>query len=74
MTPRLTRRQADVVLALLGGLSNKQIAERLHIKPATVESHMYEIGDALGVRTARGIMAEFVSGEYALRKLKRLIK
>jgi len=43
----LSPREREVLLLLVEGLSNKQIAERLNISPITVKSHMRHIMDKL---------------------------
>lgn len=50
----ITRRQREIISLLAEGLSNKQIAGRLHIAESTVASHVKLIYPALGVcnRTA----------------------
>jgi DNA-binding CsgD family transcriptional regulator len=50
----LSRREREVVAELAVGLSNAQIAERLHISPGTVKVHLEHIYAKLGVsnRTA----------------------
>ncbi len=45
----LTRRQAEVLGKLAGGLSNKQIAAELYLSPATVERHLATIYAKLGL-------------------------
>lgn len=48
--PALTERQRDVLDALLGGLSNKQIARELGISEHTVKEHVTAILGIFGVR------------------------
>ena len=46
----LTARQREVLQLAAEGLSNKGIARRLHLSPATVKNHMAAIIAALGAR------------------------
>lgn len=46
----LTARQQDVYSALMGGLSNKQIARKLGISEYTVKEHVASVLQLLGVR------------------------
>lgn len=48
--PGLTGRQSDILEALLGGLSNKQIARKHGISEYTVKEHVTAILAAYGVR------------------------
>ena len=48
---RLTHREREVLLALSEGLSNKQIAERLHMSVDTERTHMMNILNKLGVHS-----------------------
>ena len=54
---RLTARELDIVAAIAEGLSNKQIAERLHLSPHTVATHRKNIFAKLNVgNTAEVVM------------------
>lgn len=48
--PALTRREAEVLLHVAAGLSNADIAARLHLSVATVKSHINAIFAKLQVR------------------------
>lgn len=48
-TARLTGREREVVVAVVDGLSNDEIATRLGISPKTVESHLRRLFERLGV-------------------------
>lgn len=48
---QLTRREREVLMALSEGLSNKQIAERLHMSVDTERTHMMNILSKLGVHS-----------------------
>lgn len=45
----LTEREEDVISWVAKGLTNKQVAQELHISPATVETHLHNIYSKLGV-------------------------
>lgn len=47
---RLTRRELEIVAMIDDGLSNKEIASRLHIEVATVKNHVHHLIEKLGVR------------------------
>lgn len=49
----LTPRETEVLEVLAQGLSNKEIAKRLHITLSTVKNHVHSILDKLGVRRRR---------------------
>ena len=53
LAARLTPREAEIVELIDEGLSNKQIAGRLSIEPATVKNHVHSILEKLDV-TRRG--------------------
>ncbi len=50
-TEQLTPRERDVLRALADGLSDKEIAERLHIGTGTVRNHFMNIFNKLGVHS-----------------------
>ncbi|MFC8828753.1 response regulator [Streptomyces sp. NPDC057137] len=58
-TDALTGRERDVLICLGGGLSNGQIARRLHVVEGTVKAHVSSILARLGVdnRAAAAIVA-----------------
>lgn len=47
---RLSKRQGEVLRALLGGQTNKQVARDLGIEEVTVKLHLRKIYRKLGVR------------------------
>lgn len=48
---RLTPREREVLQTLADGLNDREIAERLHISPETVHTHMVNILSKLGVQS-----------------------
>jgi DNA-binding CsgD family transcriptional regulator len=48
--PELTTREAQVVELATGGLSNRQIADRLAVSTRTIESHVYRAMQKLGAK------------------------
>lgn len=48
---RLTAREKEVFLAILNGLTDSEIAERLHISRRTIDKHRQHIHYKLGTRT-----------------------
>ena len=46
---RLTRREVEVLRLLTSGATNRMLATRLHISPATVRNHTHKIFEKLGV-------------------------
>ncbi len=47
--PELTRREAEVLALIAGGLKNQEIAERLVLSPVTVKTHVNRVFAKLGV-------------------------
>lgn len=56
----LSARQSEIVLEVVRGRSNKEIAERLGIALQTVKDHMYDIFRHLGVRSRTELVAAVV--------------
>lgn len=46
----LTQRQSEVVNSVICGLSDKQIADAMKVKPPTVRTHLQRVYAKLGVR------------------------
>ncbi len=51
----LTPREHEIASLAASGLTNKQIAQRLHLSPRTVSGHLYRIFPKLGVATRAGL-------------------
>jgi DNA-binding NarL/FixJ family response regulator len=58
----LSIREKEILQLLVGGTSNRQIAEKIHVSPATVETHRTNIFQKLGIHS----LAELIL--YAVRK------
>ncbi len=54
---QLTHREREIVALISEGLSNKEIAERLHIATYTVKSHIHNILEKLALNTRLQIAA-----------------
>ena len=52
--PKLSKRERHVAAALLEGLSNRDIATRLHLTEQTVKWHLWKLFQKLGVRNRTG--------------------
>ena len=53
----MTRREQEVVALIGEGLSNKEIAERLHIALYTVKSHVHSVLEKLALSTRLQVAA-----------------
>ena len=53
----LTDRECDVLELVAHGMTNREVARRLFISPATVRTHLEHIYKKLGVRTRAGAVA-----------------
>jgi len=61
-TPSLTARQREVAALVSDGLTNREIAGRLHITERSAESHVERICDRMGFRSRSQIPAWYASG------------
>lgn len=52
----LTPRERDIILCISEGLSNKQIAHKLHLSPHTVATHRKNIFNKLDVNNTAGVV------------------
>lgn len=48
---RMTKREGEVILHIGEGLSNKEIAQKIHVSTYTVKSHIHNIMEKLALRT-----------------------
>jgi DNA-binding NarL/FixJ family response regulator len=62
----LTRREEQIVGHALGGLSNKEIADRLAIRPCTVKAHLTSVFRKLSVRDRTQLVVRYGEGHTAL--------
>jgi DNA-binding NarL/FixJ family response regulator len=65
---QLTRREMQVLKALAEGLTNKEIAERLHMSVDTERTHMMNILSKLGVHSR--LQALLFAARYGLIELR----
>ena len=65
---QLTRREMQVLKALAEGLTNKEIAERLHMSVDTERTHMMNILSKLGVHSR--LQALLSAARYGLIELR----
>jgi DNA-binding NarL/FixJ family response regulator len=65
---RLTNRERQVIELLSEGLSNKEIAVRLHIAVHTVKSHVHNVLEKLALRSRLEVVA-FTHGSGGKKKL-----
>jgi DNA-binding CsgD family transcriptional regulator len=63
---RLTTREADVLVLVLGGLSTAALAERLCVSPATARTHCRALLRKLGAADRRTLCARLLGGESAM--------
>ena len=47
----MTKREREVVALIAAGLTNKEIAEKLHLSAYTVKSHVHNILEKLALHT-----------------------
>ncbi|MBS3735131.1 MAG: response regulator transcription factor [Phycisphaerae bacterium] len=56
LTETLTDRELEIYQLIGSGLTTREISERLHVSPKTVDSHREHIKDKLGLDTANDLL------------------
>ena len=54
---RMTRREQEVIALIAEGLSNKEIAQRIHLSPHTVKCHVHNILEKLALHSRLQVAA-----------------
>ncbi|MFZ0456657.1 MAG: response regulator transcription factor [Ignavibacteriaceae bacterium] len=67
---RMTKREREVIGLISDGLSNKEIAQKLHISNFTIKSHLHNIMEKLALHTR----LEVANYSYSNGNLKKIIK
>jgi non-specific serine/threonine protein kinase len=70
-TGLLSRRERDVVALVAGGMTNREIAERLFIAERTAEGHVERIRNKLGVRSRTEVATWAVENGIVARGLDK---
>jgi DNA-binding CsgD family transcriptional regulator len=63
----LSRREGEIALCVVRGLSTAEIARELHISAHTVQDHLKAIFDRVGVRSRRELIASLFAQQYQPR-------
>jgi DNA-binding CsgD family transcriptional regulator len=69
MAYRLTKQEQTITQLVCRGLSTRELAERLHITPNTVQDHLKSIFDKTGVRSRRELVAAILQEQYLPRAM-----
>jgi DNA-binding CsgD family transcriptional regulator/tetratricopeptide (TPR) repeat protein len=67
----ITGREADVLELVAGGLTNREIAERMFLSPRTVEKHVASLLAKTGLRRRSQLAAYLAEADRAARPLRR---
>jgi DNA-binding CsgD family transcriptional regulator len=65
----LTNRERTTTSLVCRGLATREIAERLHITPNTIQDHLKSIFDRTGVRTRRELAMSLLRRDYVPRTM-----
>jgi DNA-binding CsgD family transcriptional regulator len=65
----LSKREGEITLCVVRGLSTAEIASELHISAHTVQDHLKAIFDRVGVRSRRELIAGIFTQQYQPRIL-----
>jgi len=60
---RMTKREREVIALLSDGLSNKEIAQKIHVSTYTVKSHIHNIMEKLALHTRLEVANYSYTGE-----------
>jgi len=60
---RMTKREREVIKFLSEGLSNKEIAQKMHVSTFTVKSHIHNIMEKLALHTRLEVANYSFTGE-----------
>ena len=63
----LSKREGEITLCAVRGLSTAEIASELHISANTVQDHLKAIFDRVGVRSRRELIARIFTQQYQPR-------
>lgn len=73
-TPHLSPMETVTVVYMLAGLSNKEIANALHLSTKTIKYHLGNAFPKLGVTSRVGAVAKFYRGELPEEALTPVLK
>jgi len=59
---QLTPQECQVILAVLTGSSNREVADELYVSVKTVETHLTRIYRKLGFRSRTQVIAAYYTG------------
>jgi two-component system nitrate/nitrite response regulator NarP len=62
---QLSRREREVVVWVGGGMSNKEIAQRLGLSAGTVKIHLHSIFQKTGAKTRYDLIAQMATRSSA---------
>jgi DNA-binding CsgD family transcriptional regulator len=65
----LTRQEQAVTRLVCRGLSTRELADRLHITPNTLQDHLKSIFDKTGVSSRRELVAAILQEQYLPRAM-----
>lgn len=66
---RLTKRELEVVALISNGMSNKEIANRLHVATYTIKSHVHNIMEKLALHTRLEVANYALSDGQAVKDI-----
>jgi DNA-binding NarL/FixJ family response regulator len=67
LAPTLTPRQRDVAALVAGGLSNREVADKLYVSLRTVENHLYQVYAKLAVADRKDLARRLSTDAHGSR-------